>query len=375
MTDALTRIEPAVRTLARPDPAPLLAARALVQRDADLQVAFVKAKAEGWEAQRLADEMQPKLEATLEGTPEALREAGLYLADEYLQGGDGIMLVSRDTGKVLARLSEEDIWQPEPTRREDGSLVKPLPRIRPDLEGFLVQWAFDRGREQKAVQALAPWAAGTVAARQVTQAGRKSLTQQIEADAPRLLGEARGGARGFLEGFELVEADVVAGTGLVALPRATAYARTRTPLADLGAFNHRFDVLASQKGVIANAWVGEMARMLAESCPATSTVSPLSFWNAETEWPSFWVAPAKAVDLFRRANVSAIFVESTKALGLLGRVGVLQIHPGSYRVGSREVFDRWEVGASVDYTLWVDWANVRGFMLEGLPDQVAVLAL
>ena len=368
MTDsALTRLEPTVRTLARPDATPLLAARALVQRDADLQVAFVKAKAEGWDAQRLADEMQPTLEATLEGTPEALREAGLYLADEYLQGGDGIMLVSRDTGKVLARLSEEDIWQPEPIRREDGSLVKPLPRIRPDLEGFLVQWAFDRGREQKAVQALAPWAAGTVAAKQVTREGRKSLTQHIEADAPMLLAQARGGARGFLEGFELVEADVVAGTGLMALPRATAYARTRTPLADLGAFNHRFDVLASQKGVIANAWVGEMARMLAESCPEARRIDMAAFWDGEVAWPPFWVAPANAVDVFRRAGVQALFIESTRALGMTKRVGVLQIHPGSYRVGSREVFDRWEVGASVDYTLWVDWSAVRGATIEGLP--------
>ena len=367
MTDAaLTRIEPAVRTLARPDPAPLLAARALVQRDADLQVAFVKAKAEGWDAQRLADEMQPTLEATLEGTPEALREAGLYLADEYLQGGDGIMLVSRDTGKVLARLSEEDIWQPDPVRREDGSLIKPLPRIRPDLEGFLVQWACDRGREQKAVQAISPRYTGSVSTRQVTRAGRKSLAQQLETEAPMLLSQARGGARGFLERFEVVEADEVARTNLVALPRATAYARTRTPLADLGAFNHRFDVLASQKGVIANAWVGEMARMLAESCPSISTVHARDFWVPGVEWPSFFVASADAVDLFRRASVQALFIESTKTLGITGRVGVLQVHPGSYRVGSREVFDRWEVGASVDYTLWVDWSAVRGVTIEGL---------
>ena len=370
---SLTRLAPEVRTLARPASGPLLAARAEVSRNADLQVAFVKAKAEGWDAARLADEIQPLLEATLEGTPEALREAGLYLADEYLQDGDGIMLVSRETGRTLARITEDDICQPAPIRREDGSLVQPLPRIRPDLEGFLVQWVFDRSREQEATRALAPWAAGTVAAQQVTRQGRQGLVQRIQQEAPLLLSQVGGRARDFLAAFEVVEADVVIPTGLVALPRATAFARTRTPLGDLRAFNMRFDVLSAQKGAVGVSWVTEIARMLAQSCPTVRQISVEALWDSTSVWPTFWVAPTDAADIFRRANAPAVFIESDRALGLMGRVGVLQLHPESYRVSGREIFDRWEVGASVDFTLWVDWSRIHCLRIENLPVQVTVL--
>jgi hypothetical protein len=361
----LTKLEPEVRTLARPAPKPLLAARALVQRDADLQVAFVRAKAEGWDSRRLVEEVLPKLVEDIDAEPEAVREAGLYLADEYLQGGDGIMLVSRETGKVLARLSEDDVWHPAPVRREDGSLVQPLPRMRPDLEGFLVHWAFDRSREQRATAAIAPWASSSAAAKQVTREGRQSLARQLRDEAGRFLADVRGGAREFLSAFEVTEGEVVG--GLSPLPLSTACAKTRTPLADLGAFNFRFDVMGSQRGAIATGWVSEMARMLAGSCPEVRTVDASALTTRDFEGVDVWAAAVHAADVLRRFCRPAVYVEGRRTMGLTGRVGVLQLYPGSYRVESREVFDRWEVFASVDYTLWVDWGAVRGLVIESEP--------
>ena len=369
---SLTPLAPEVRTLARPSSGPLLAARGLIQRNADLQVAFVRAKAEGWDAARLADEIQPTLEAALEGSSEDVRQAGLYLADEYLQGGDAILLVSRETGKVLARITEEDVWKPPPVRREDGTLAQPLPRLRPDLEGFLVQWTFDRSREQQAVASLAPWAANTQTAKALSHAGRQGIVETIRENVTHLFERVGGSGRQFLDSFRLVGEDGTIPTGLTPLPRLTAFARTRMPLSDLRATNMRFDVLTSQQAVLASCWVTEMAHSLSMSHPNPrpfpyADLSPQALGEAP-----FWVAGGSLGYLCARWRLPAIPTEATTSLGLRPTVGLLQIHEGSYRVASREVFDRWEVAASVEYTFWVDWSRTTALRIEGEPVPVVV---
>lgn len=351
----LTRLEPEVRTLARPSSKGLLAARGEIQRNADLQVVFVKAKAERWPASRLAEAIQPLLEERIEESPEAIREASLYLADEYLQGEEGILLVSKETGRALARITEEDIWLPQPVRREDGSLVTPLPRLRPDLEGFLVQWAFDRSREERRVSELAPWQQQTAAARQITRKGRQELVEHLRADSENLLSGLKGSAKAFLDFVCGGQSDTdISADTYTPLPRMTAVARTRTPLADLKSFNPRFDVLSNQRAVLGDALVREMGRTLALHHP-----SPEPSKSVSVEGIGFWVAGTGAPSL-----LDSLYVDSDVTLGLTKDACLLVVHPESYRVESREVFDRWEIMAMVDYTLWVDWSKIQGYRLE-----------
>lgn len=361
---SLTRLAPEVRTLARPSSKPLLAARGVVQRDPDVQVAFVRAKAEGWDAQRLADEVGARLEESVEGAPEEVREAALYLADEYLQEGDGILLVSRESGKVMARITEEDVWRPSPVRREDGSLAEPLPRLRPDLEGFLVGWVFDRAREEEATRALVPWAAGTSTAKALTYGGRKDLVGTLRGRLPALLGEVKGGPRSFLDAFRIVGDDVPV-EGLTPLPRLTAVARTRAPLSDLRATNFRYDVLASQTATIPSLWVTEIARAFSMGCPNPRELRASDFdWRVLAEAP-YWVGSGTVGDLALRTGCPAFLTDAPTSVGIRGNpVGVLQIHEEGYKIASREVFDRWEVVATLEYTLWVDWTRAIGVRVE-----------
>jgi hypothetical protein len=309
----------------------------------------------------LVEQIQPVLEEKLDGTPEDLREVALYLADEYLQGGDGILVVSQTTGLALARLAEEDVWQPKPVRREDGTLVQPLPRLRPDLEGFLVQWVFDRSREEQHVSTLAPWVASTPAAQQMTYAGRQGLTKRIEDSAPNILKGLGGRACDFLDRFQVLDSAENPYSGLETLPRATAFARTRTPLADLKSFNVRFDPFSMQMGVIGTTWVMEMARFLGASHPNPEPKNVEDIHDEDT-LGRFWVVDASAKKPFYRRQ--CYYGDFPVALGLPHEAGVLQIHSDSYRVVSREVFDRWEVAAAVDFTFHVDWDKIRGLRIE-----------
>jgi hypothetical protein len=76
-------------------------------------------------------------------------EVAQYLADEYFQLGDAVLICDRTTGKAIARISDADMYQPPDQVRESGNLAKPLPRLNPNLEGFLVSYIFEQERDRQ----------------------------------------------------------------------------------------------------------------------------------------------------------------------------------------------------------------------------------
>jgi hypothetical protein len=65
-------------------------------------------------------------------------------------------------------------------------------------------------------------------------------------------------------------------------------------------------------------------------------------------------------------------VEGTTPTGLQGKVGVIVIDRTSYDSRNREVFDRWETAAVVEYTLYVDWSKVTSYEFDGIPMPVTI---
>ena len=55
------------------------------------------------------------------------------------------------------------------------------------------------------------------------------------------------------------------------------------------------------------------------------------------------------------------------SIAILGRAGAIVADPNTYECAGRELFGRWEVVAKMDYTLWVDWAEVRAFHFVDVP--------
>ncbi len=371
----LERVLPEVKTLARPVKGPLLAARHEVKRSPKLQALFRAARKERWPAAKLAEDVAPVLENLLEGSPAELREVATYLADEYEQVGDAVLIVSTVTGKAIARITDEDIWQPDPVPRHSGNLVKPLPRLRPDLEGFLVQWVFDEDREQNLLATLSKKGAQTSLTREegdrrllpVTRAGRASLAQELGDALPNILGAVQGASRAFLGHFSVLSEHPVE-TKLSPLVKCTAFGRVVTPIADLSTFNLRYDRLGAMAAQIGTSWVREIARTLAMGTATKERVRVT--WPFNT--PGFWIGGPDLVQAFGVHR--ALVVDGAPSTIVRPPAGVIVIEPSSYACQGREVFDRWEVAAAVEYTLYVNWENVVTFDIEGLPE-VAVAEL
>src|SRR5262249_48618351 len=101
---------PPVTTLAKPKADQLVASRFIVQRSARAAAAFLENKDRGAEA--ITEAIIPLLQEELEGSPAEVAEVARFLADEYVQIGDAVLVIDRETGRAIARITDEDMWQP-----------------------------------------------------------------------------------------------------------------------------------------------------------------------------------------------------------------------------------------------------------------------
>lgn len=356
MTDlSLSRVLADIQTTANPAPGVLLGARTVVQQSAALQGIFLTAKQEGWGSEKLADVLGAALETALDVSGQEAQEAARYLADEYFSTPpEGILLVSRETGRSVARITEEDLWEPPPAPREDGTLVAQPTRLRPDLEGFLVHWYYERTREQEAFAALAEWQAKTSTAMVITRKGRESLAERIRESLPSILSDLRGTSMDFLVALGH-GTDPTIPEGFESLGRMSATASLEIPLADLRAFNYRFDAFRAYRAAIGSAWVGLMAEKLIEASPRPEG-RPQDPWGHR-----FWLAAGDWTHTCVGQRVPVIPVSGDVSVGCDPGNVILTVHPESYALEALEVHDRWELRATLEYTLWVRWEGVKSY--------------
>jgi hypothetical protein len=307
----------------------------------------------------------------IEGTEAEILEAARYLADEYLQVGDSLLLISSTTGLPVAKIREQDIWQPPDTFREDGSIVKQPPRIRPDLEGFLVRWHFERAREQvlaldladRVMQTSALPANSNPQLMTVTKEGRDALVHQLRQDLPELMGAVGGINKTFLELFDFTTPSK---TGLEEYRGLTAVAHVRTYMADHKARNFQFDQMGLTRAVIGSQWVKEFARTLSQLTHAVHPVGPVPFGTYEGTG-QLWVAGGSDLEaLYTTHPFSRIYpVEGARPLVIIEPVGHLVVR--NFEVVHRMIEARWEIVAQVEYDMWVNWGAVQALVFTDLP--------
>jgi len=379
---ALTVLAPEVRTLARPASGPLLAARGVVQRSGVIQDTFARAKAEGWDAERLAEAIEGPLGGTLSGTPEDVRQAALYLAAEYLQFGDTLLLVSRETGRAIARITDDDIWQPPMVPRESGGMAKPLPRLRPELEGFLYQYVHDHDREARLTADL------VVRTRQTaflaaegdrrlfvsTKQGRRAIEHEIQVRGETVLEGATGIIRDFLSHFSGVSEGTAPGFASIAM------ARTRMEISDLVAVNYRFDHATGQYTNLINEWVREIARGVGIEAHRQNSQGSVRYADLQLEHllgAAFWVTdPSISAAFCRIPGVSVLNVPGVRPFGFMGNpVGSLAHEPGSLKIEGREMLGHWDIMGRFSYTLHLDWSKIVALDITDAPEPMPVVEL
>lgn len=377
-SELASKLEPSVRSLARPLAESLLQARADVHRSKDLQAVFQQAREEehpiGW----LADNLTVRL-AGIWGTDLAeAAEAARYLADEFDQLGEGIFVVSSETGKVIAKLDESDIYQPAPVPRESGEMAQPLSRIEPGLEAQIITWVFEKEREERITALLRERAHQTALLRQegdrrlwvATRKGRTRMAEVLSQDHPKTLLEGSGGTSGsFLRHFDVILDPVEGAEPFHLETQSTLRVHDQTTV------NLQYDRLNGLRGILPQGWLRELARQLSvrahrEVPPRTVLASNLS--SGDIQGPEMWVADPETMLAFldRLSNrVVVMPVDGSKPIGLTGKIGTLVI-PEDFELENREIFGRWEVYARlVCHVVIYDWTKIRTLNVEGLAHQ------
>lgn len=373
------KLNPVIVSTASPSPVELLQARSNVQNDPGLQALFRQFKAEGWPKERLVDFVTTKLHSVWpEGDPS---EASQFLVDEYDQLGEGIHLVSTETGRVAVVLSEDDIYDPPPVPREDGSMAQPLARIRPEIESAIVTWSHDQGREAQILKTLAERGHQTALLREMgdprllvaTRRGRQHIVNSFGRLDPRTLLEAAGGtSAAFLRCFTLVEAAPEDASGVYLTGKVEA--RSRMGVQDPTTINLHHNRPAVMAAALVQGWVREIAKVVSGAASSRLVAETLSLDRA-TRLPSgLWVAPPDFVRPFRRINpnITVLPVEGAAPITIEGKIGYLKVPP-EFKAKNFEAFDRWEALTLLDFEMWLDLKAIKAYMVLGFEPQVQVL--
>lgn len=370
------RFEPKVLSKAEPEVDWLLQARADINSDKALQAILREGKETGRDP---VDKLAAGLNAKWEGNRwfEA-REVAQYLWDEFTQIGQGLHLISSETGKIVVTLDENDIYQPAMVPREGGGMVKPLPRIRPDLEGLIYTWTFEKSREQEIVQALAAQGHQTALLREegdprllvASRRGRKQIVAALaQLDPQRLLRACGGTSAAFLNHFDLGAEDPESG-GLELL-EGTAASSSTLGIQDMRATNLHHNRAGSLQGALVQGWVREVARQLSVAAhrrvPGMAGLPLDDFCKDDLDGCQFWVSPPDTLKHVRRVDptTTVMPVVGAQLIGLKGKVGAIVV-PKEFTVSSHELFDRWETHSALEVRLWIDWSKVTVLALRNV---------
>lgn len=383
-SDLSSKLEPKVDSLAKPSSDWLLQGRAEVQRNADLQDLFrEKDKSVEW----VADMVAARLAGLWNGNIGDASQVARYLVDEHRQLGEGVYLVSNETGLVLAKLSEEDIYQPPPVPRTNGNLAMPLPRVHPGTEALIVSHLFEKGREERLTAILAERAEQTALLREegdrrlwiATRKGRAQLAQSLGENHPKRLLELAGGTAGaFLSHFDLALTPPEGVQGRVLHVSTSSTLRVNDPLTT----NLNYDRLGSLRGILAQGWVRDLAKQISIerhlSIPLgghpinIDDVTPAMIRRCEL----YVMDPEVMLAFLKKEPRGNMYLPANGAytIGFSGKVGTLVI-PDTFDLQSREISGRWEVSGDLNVEVYIpDWTVLNAIHVQGVAFQGEVVA-
>lgn len=368
------KLDVTVLSKANPRVGLLRLARIVVQQSPSVQEVFNAAKEHGVREGKRQVDRNLLVERLSVFFPEddGVKNVADYLADEYEQVGDGILLISSETGKAIARLSDEDFYLPSPVPRESGRMAQPGLKVRPELEGFLIHWQFETLREQEVRLANLAKLNQTELLREEgdrralisSKQGRKNIAQDVLAALPTLFQGATGIAKDFLGFFTL---GVPPEETLLTPVEVVLGIQLRRQLQDLLAFNYRHDPLTSILSSLSSGWAWSLAGHVLTLCQKRIPNRYFSLDEVVCDRKDgLWLSDPNFARLFQSSGHRVLPANGPKDLVVhlhKKPLGFLNVHAGSEHLKSFELSDKWNMDASVKVTIWVDWDNVEGFLV------------
>ena len=377
-----------VKSQAAPPAELLLTLRALVAHEVGVKEFFLRFGAENKSVEWLRDMVAAPLYAWVDNTWEfpQVVEACQYLADEYNQlPSEGFFMVNTETGKVDAVFSESDLIDPGFLPREDGRVGQALRKIRPDKEVALVSYRHDTSHTAHVLQELLrrhpqtqlQREEGDPRFRMASRSGRREIAKDLSEDDPRqLLARAGGTAGAFLAHFPLLDFVDSPPENCVRL-KGTAACRSQIGVQDSLTLNIQYNRLGSLRASAAQGWIRSICATFSKWAHDTVGAMPLDLEDIRASdliKSQLWLASPDTLVAFKTISPKTLIapIEGIRPVGLSGLVGWLEVNP-KFSVESLERFQRWEVVASVEYTLHIStpYSGIQTLFPLGVPEHVA----
>ncbi len=371
-----------IASTANPSGSLLMRARLAIQGNEKLEGIFLEGKVAGEIAPLLADNLALLFPMDISD----VQEVAQYLADEYEQVGAKVLLVDRETGKPLGQLSPQDYYQPAPVPRDDGRMVERPIQVRPEVQAFFLHRRFSQEREAQILEKVALKLASSQTALLKEEgdprllffsaAGRETLLERIRGSLPRLFD---GGVLGLpIKIGADPKGDAV---------EVTAFGRVSTTLVDISARNPGHNIVGGVLIGIKTQWSQDIARTIAREAQPNGHVAdtlwgPIlgSPWDVDPTLsrggPNQWIADPEMVWNMRQDQAfgAAFPLESSYLpVALWPEAGYIVIDPDSYICKAREIFDRWEVAASMKFQVFLNINKVKAYSFTGMPAPTTIL--
>lgn len=362
---------------ANPDPSLLRSIRYLLQQNEEVRQVFVDAQTESEAGGSRQVDRQRLLGLLSEAYPhEGLDQVAEYLSDEFEQIGEGVLLISPETGKAVARVSTESLYEASPVPRESGNMVERGLRIRPDVEAYLAYWSFENTRERDLRREVIARLNQTELQREegdprtlvLSKAGRRTISQQVHDSIAATFQDPRGPAKALLEHFPIGKESSSLGDSCVSL-KILPWSRVRRRVQDQLSVNPRFDALTATLASVTSSWARSiLGALLGEAALRPLQGAPGSLDDVvQDHFGGVWVCEpnlARAL-MGRGCRVFPVNGPSNIAVQLLREAGYLEFDASKIGTNHRELHDRWTVESVSEVTLHVYWGAINIFHVLG----------
>lgn len=370
-------------TKSNPDPDLLRVARRLILQDDTLRAIFTQARKEDHSADRLTQELVSGFHSYLVEdsggvAPEEVVELCQYLADEYLQLGEGILVTSPETGRPLALLTEKDLYQPAPVTREDGRVVTRPLALRPEVESLLRHSLHEDASEKLMAEQFSARIVMAGLEKQhsalaVSRAGRHTLFTQVQAALPTLLAEPRSGGfvSAFVKQFPACPFEGSGPEGEYNCVEFNCSSLTALSLVDWKAKSIRLDPLREILTKAEGWWVRDFAqRLYLLNALADPEVLPEVLLEKRLG-EGLWVCSPNVGVYLRRLNPECQTILAGNSdryvLWIQEKAGYLSFDPEKFKAEQRETATRWDVSTQASGRLWYAPSKVEAIGLRDIP--------
>lgn len=362
---------------ANPDPSLLRSIRYLLQQNEEVRQVFVDAQTESEAGGSRQVDRQRLLGLLSEAYPhDGLGQVVEYLSDEFEQIGEGVLLISPETGKAIARVSTESLYEASPVPRESGNMIERGLRIRPDVEAYLAYWSFENTRESGLRREVIARLNQTELQREegdprtlvLSRVGRRNISQQVHDSVASAFRNPSGPAKTLLEHFPIGKESFPLSDSCVPL-KILPWSRVRRRVQDQLSVNPKYDALTATLASVTSSWARSiLGTFLEEAAARPLQLEPESLDELlHDRLGGVWVCEpnlARAL-MDRGCRVFPVNGPPNVAVQLIREAGYLEFDESKIGTNHRELHDRWTVESAAEVTLHVYWDFIDIFPVLG----------